>query len=267
MRMVPVLEGPQFRGKSTALATIGGEWFSDTPFQVGDKDSFMALRGKMLYEIAELDAFNRAEATRVKGFVSSRSDNFRAPYDSRNRDWPRQCVLAATTNQHEYLKDPSGNTRFAPLATGEEIKLDELARDRDQLFAEAVVRYRAGEHWHPTREQQAAHFTPQQQEREIEDPWAGRIADWLAKQQSEFHASREIPILQITMNQVLDECLKVEVSKVDGARQMATRVGLALKRSGWTKRRALNRGYFYEPPEAVDPEQAGKGASGATVPF
>jgi putative DNA primase/helicase len=240
MRQVLVLEGEQNRGKSTLLRTLGGEWFADTPFQVGDKESYILLQGKWLYEIAEFDSFSRAEATRVKAFVSSRTDTYRAPYESRARDWPRQVVFAATVNQHEYFKDPTGNTRMWPVVTGE-IDVDRLHAQRDQLFAEAVVRFQQGEQRYPTPDEDRRLFVPEQEEREILDPWDQRIGRYL----------RGTTLAKVTMDDVLEH-LGVEMSRVDNARQMASRIGVAVKRAGWVKRRAPTgqREYFWERPSA-----------------
>lgn len=244
MRLVPVLEGEQWTGKSTALRTLGGEWFADTPINVGDKDAYQAIQGKWLYEIAEFDSFSRAEANRVKAFVSSVRDNYRAPYERRNRDWPRQGVFAATVNGDEYFKDPSGNTRFAPVRTGE-IRIDLLKENRDQLFAEAVQRYQAGERQYPTSEELQVHFKPEQDMREIADPWFDIILRYLAA--GSFKT--------VTVDDVLTECLKVEISKIDNARSMATRVGTALKRAGWKKERRATgtRERYYTRPEMTVP--------------
>ena len=49
MRSVPVLEGAQERGKSTALRLLVGDaWFSDTHFDVGGKDAYQAVQGVCL---------------------------------------------------------------------------------------------------------------------------------------------------------------------------------------------------------------------------
>ena len=57
-----VLEGEQGKLKSTALRVLGGEWFGDTDLDLSNKDSMIALRGKWLYEFAELGSLARAEA-------------------------------------------------------------------------------------------------------------------------------------------------------------------------------------------------------------
>ncbi len=243
MRAMPIVEGFQFRGKSTALRILGGQWFGDTVLDLNNKDAYQLIQGRWVYEIAELDSFNRAETTRIKAFISSRDDRFRAPYDRAPRDWPRQCVFVGTTNQDEYFKDPTGNTRYWPWRAEEvdQINLDGLDNVRDQLFAEAVMMYRRGDRWHPTREEQQRLFEPEQSAREIADPWEARILAWL----------RGSVATRVTVNDILDECLKIEPGKVDSARQMAVRIGIAMKRIGWLKRRASDgdRGYYYLRPE------------------
>ena len=46
MDNMPIFEGAQGKGKSSLLAALCGEWFADTPFVMGDKDAFQALRGQ-----------------------------------------------------------------------------------------------------------------------------------------------------------------------------------------------------------------------------
>ncbi|MBI2801021.1 MAG: hypothetical protein HYX63_12190 [Gammaproteobacteria bacterium] len=41
-----ILEGVQDIGKSTALKTLAQPWLVDTPFNIGDKDAFLMMRGK-----------------------------------------------------------------------------------------------------------------------------------------------------------------------------------------------------------------------------
>lgn len=241
MRSMLIIEGAQQRGKSTALAILGGEWYSETPFVIGDKDAYQSLRGKMLYEIAELDAFNRAESTKVKAFVSSRVDNYRASYDDRSRDWPRQVVFAGTTNQDEYFKDSTGNTRFWPVRVGD-LDLDVLRSNRDQLFAEAVARYKAGERRYPTPEEEREYFRPEQDAREIADPWESMISTWL-------HSSTCSTVTQVEIFEYLD----IKPDRIDNARAMSTRIGNVMKRIGWPKdrRKTGAREYYYKRPAAA----------------
>ena len=115
---------------------------------------------------------------------------------------------------------------------------------RDQLFAEAVHAYRAGAGWHPSAEEQKRLFEPEQEVREIADPWFDLIGNWLHK------TTRET----ITVAEVLLECLKVEAGKIDGARQMSTRIGICMRKLGWIKRPRVTdpddkkRRYHYQRP-------------------
>jgi len=153
---VLVLEGPQGIGKSSALrALVGDEWFADNPPDISrdSKDARSYIRGPVLVEWAELASWSRAEAAAIKSFVTTQVDRFRPPYGRREIEVPRRCVFAATTNEDSYLKDQSGNRRFWPVRchpnpeTGL-VDYRGIARDCDQLLAEAVHRFRAGEPWH-----------------------------------------------------------------------------------------------------------------------
>lgn len=237
-----ILEGLQGEGKSTIARALAGEWFSDTTFVMGDKDSFMALRGKWAYELAELDSFNRSESTRAKAFISSSTDSYRAPYDRIAKDWPRQCVFIGTTNQYEYFKDASGNRRYWPVLCSNTLNAAGLHEARSQLFAEAVKLFRDGEPWYPTRDEQARLFSPEQESREIHDPWEIAIAEWVKGCANE-----------VTSLDVMCGALKMEVSKIDGAKQTAMRVGVCMRKLGWGKKRRTGgaREWVYSRPKQI----------------
>jgi hypothetical protein len=136
-----VLESPEGYFKSTALSILAGdpENFSDqTILGKSDKEQQEMLRGKWCYEIADLSNIRKAEVEHVKAFASRTHDRARPAYGRARIDLPRRCVIWATTNNAEYLKSQSGNRRFWPVAVNV-IDIEALKRDRDQLFAEAVV--------------------------------------------------------------------------------------------------------------------------------
>lgn len=225
-----VLEGVQGKMKSSSLRALAGEWFADTPIRIGDKDALLNLAGVWLYEVAELDSFNKAEVTAVKQYVSSRVDRVREPYSRRPLDRKRSCVLAGTTNQHEYFKDSTGSRRFWPLACDGDVDLQKLLAWRDQLFAEAVAALATGERYHPTREEAARYIEPEQESREITDPWFERIAMWVDKPEQAMEEN-------YTTSEILTGALHVPADRIDGARQMATRVGIVMRKLGWRKER------------------------------
>lgn len=165
-------------GKSTALRVLAGDaWFADTGVAVGDKDSYQALRRKWVYEFAELDAIRGRDVERVKNFISSQVDTYRPSYGRRAQDFPRQCVFAGSTNQRHYLHDPTGSRRFWPVTCGR-IDIDALRRDRDQLWAEAVVRFEAGELWYLDTAELRSVAAAQAEEREERDDWLDVVSRW-----------------------------------------------------------------------------------------
>jgi hypothetical protein len=246
LRTMPIFEGLQYRGKSTALRTLGGKWFSDTPLDFNNKDMYQNIQGIWLYEIPELEGFSKADVTRMKAIISSVSDYFRAPYDAKPKDNPRTVVFAGTTNQTEYFKDPSGNTRYWPIAVEIDGSIDihGLESARDQLFAEAVAAYGNGERYWPSADEQQTLFEPEQADREISDPLQELIAKYL----------NSICSSRVTMANIMEEGLKITPDKIASNRAMATAVGIAVRRLGWIKTRTMDNGqrsHHYNRPNSV----------------
>jgi predicted P-loop ATPase len=215
-----ILEGRQGLKKSTALKVLGGEWFTDQLSDLSQKDACMQVHGVWIVEIAELDAMTRSEVSAVKSFMSRTTDHFRPPYGRRVGDFPRQCVFAGSVNLSTYLKDETGARRFWPVKCGE-IDIPLFEADRDQLWAEAVARYKAGEPW--WIEDQAIEATAQaeQAERYQSDAWDSIIA--------EFCAVRD----DVSVKEILADGLKLDVSRWGQAE--SNRVSRALRSLGWLR--------------------------------
>ena len=223
---VLVLEGEQGLGKSRAIQILGGPWYADTPFSIGSKDAYQALNGTWFNEFSELDALRRTEAIKVKAYLSSQVDHYRPAYERRTVDHPRSSIFIGTSNEDAYLDDPTGNRRFWPVYC-QKLDADYLARNRDQLFAEAVDRYRNGEAWWPTSSEDEACLTAVQQSRESRDPWADVIADWLAKHKPGADA-------RVTTLELLVEAIGKKPAEID-ARRLPARIGRVMRKLGWRR--------------------------------
>lgn len=146
-----VLVGPQGCRKSTTLAKLGKTWFSDSLYTLSGKDAYEQLQGYWLIEVGEMAAMRKAEIEAIKQFISKQEDSYRAAYARRTQSHPRQCAFFGTTNDEEFLRDPTGARRFWPVTVTDEgkIKGDGLTSEIvDQIWAEIMTRYLAGEAWY-----------------------------------------------------------------------------------------------------------------------
>jgi putative DNA primase/helicase len=220
---LPVLEGRQGALKSTACQILGGEYFSDSlPDVTAWKDAAQHLRGKWLIEVSEMHAMNKAEAAQLKAFITRTTERYRPPHARKEVIEPRQVVFIGTTNKDAYLRDETGGRRFWPVRTGI-IDVEKLARDRDQLFAEAVARYRAGEPWWPRPDFEREHIVPQQGERYEADVWEEAIASYLKA------------VTRTTVWVVAREALYIETPRIGKAD--SNRISAAMERLGWHRER------------------------------
>lgn len=146
-----VLNGPQGVGKSTLIAKLAGEWFSDS-LNLGDtKDKTAAekLQGYWILEIGELAGLKKAEVETLRSFLSRQNDIYRAAFGKRATPHLRQCVFFGTTNAESgYLRDTTGNRRFWPVKTpgsGKKQSWNLTHEEILQIWAEARVYVRQGE--------------------------------------------------------------------------------------------------------------------------
>ena len=247
-----ILEGEQGARKSTALKILAGEeWFTDELPDLGSKDAAIHMQGVWIVEIAELDAIGRAEVSRIKAFLTRTTDRFRPPYGRHTVEIKRQCVFAGTVNPDTYLRDETGNRRFWPIRCGE-IDIQALRRDRDQLWAEAMTRFKDGAIWWLEDKELLQAACEEQDKRYQSDAWDGLIDRWLTHEirrvnrghggfddWQEEEVERPEPIRDLCVGEILEGAIGIEPAKWTKPDQM--RVGAWLKSRRW-KRYQIRRG-------------------------
>jgi predicted P-loop ATPase len=149
VQVVPILMGPQGCGKSSGLKALcpQSEWFCDSFIDFESKAGYEVVLRASIVELSELSAIRKADMEKVKQFVTQQFVRFRAPYEKQTRDHAAAWVFIGTTNEEEFLKDTSGNRRFAPIKIVEakvEKVVEWIEERREQLWAEAVTLCRRG---------------------------------------------------------------------------------------------------------------------------
>lgn len=224
MDNVLILEGAQGIGKSTAVRHLFNGWSSESAIDLSNKDAFQQIQGVWGVELAELDSFNKAETTTAKNFFSVLEDRFRPPYGRVPESVPRQCVFVGTTNQDEYLKDYSGNRRYWPVMC-REVDVSLLSAMRDQLWAEAVQRFRDGERWWIEGPAEVELFAETQESRLLSDPWEDAISQWVNLPENSFTDF-------FTSHELLIGAMNLDSGHIQRAHQ--NRIAPIMKHLGWT---------------------------------
>lgn len=140
-----ILEGRQGLNKSTGLrALFGADWFVEVLSSPDSKDFFTDIQGAWCVEFAELSQMKGVrDARRLKQIITQQSDTFTPKYERTARTFPRQCVFTGTTNESEYLSDPTGARRFLPVELTA-VNVERIIQDRDQIWAQAVRLFEQG---------------------------------------------------------------------------------------------------------------------------
>jgi predicted P-loop ATPase len=199
---MPIFEGRQDAGKSTACSLMFSPWFSDDTAELGSKDAAMQVRVAWGIEVAELAAMRRGEVEKTKAFISRNTDIFRPSYGRHVIHAPRQSVFWGTTNSEDYLKDETGGRRFWPIKCGH-IDLKAIERHRDQLWAEAMKLYQDGVPWWLTDKEDVVAAKEEQAERYVDDAWSDAIAAYVESKD------------YVTVDEILAKVLELEIARRD----------------------------------------------------
>lgn len=234
MDTILVFEGSQGLGKSTAVRIIAKRHSADMTGDLATKDAAIHIQGTWIVEMSELSAIRRSDVEVVKAFITRRIDRYRPPYGRNSQERPRQCVFVATTNDNEYLQDATGNRRFWPVECSH-IRIEELERDIDQLWAEAVVRYYAGDKWYldasETRRAQVVQVA-----RHKNSP-----VDLLVLEYAD--GVRDGGGTQIEMRELLRLVFDLNTREDPGkAGMLGAQAARVLTREGWVRLKAVGRG-------------------------
>jgi putative DNA primase/helicase len=252
---MPVLEGKQGIGKSTAIRYLfGDQFFIDDLGDFHSKDSFQLIQGAWACEIAEMSALAKSEVADVKKFLSKVQDKFRAPYERAPVIVPRRTIFFGSVNPEVgagYLKDTTGARRFWPIACGD-VNLRGILQDRDQLWAEAVQRFDAGEKWYLDDKGALADAEAEQAKRFEFHPWQAVIEDYISGIEDGVMKS------EVTINELLTKAVRITPDKQNV--QHSRIVGGIMRHMGWEARITRPRGggkprqvFVNELGFAVDP--------------
>lgn len=239
-----ILEGPQGTRKSTAFRILAGDFVRVADLSTVDRDAKMLIGAAWIVEFGELDGISKVEAARLKSFITTPTDSYRTPYGRDSEDWQRRCIFVGTTNDAEYLQDPTGMRRFWPVAVTQ-IDAAALERDRDALWAEATRVYEMHVAWtlanpgeHPDGSPHrwwlvGAECEPAEHAAQLRSVDDGA----LDKKVLEWWASR-VPAARpeyLTAYEVAEQALELDASRIN--RAILTRVGVAMRKLGFVRRR------------------------------
>ena len=220
---VLILAGAQGAGKSTLFRELATDrFFADTPLDIGSANSYSQIQRAWIYEVAELDSVRRSANSATKAFLSAQEDTYRPAYGRHAVTVKRHVVFAGTTNESQFINDMTGSRRYWPIRCNE-VDLEYVKEHRDQLWAEAIVAFHAGDTWWLDRDMDKKRHNESHIFRQ-DDPWMGPIDSFLRTQ-----------VGAVTTQMIMEEGLKIERGRMNRRDEM--RVSDILVELGYEKKR------------------------------
>ncbi|APH71137.1 hypothetical protein BSQ44_06955 [Aquibium oceanicum] len=220
-----MFQGDQGKYKTEALTKLAydAHYYALGP-DPSNKDEKMATAGMLIVDLAEADIlFTKKGSAVIKHFATEREDRYRVPFGHTPQTFPRRFIMAGTFNPERIFNDSTGGRRFW-IARVVKFDVAAIERDRDQLWAEAVHRYQAGEKWWPVDEEDSIFVEAakeQVSERTVEDPWAASVIAYLgfegSTSETGFHPTAQRPDLLpfVRPEQIMSKALGLELIKQD----------------------------------------------------
>ena len=137
---VLMLKGGQGLGKTTFFEAVAGLEYYRSHLGSIDRDSLAKMHRAIIIELAEISAtFGKVKNEALKNFITERIDTFRRPYGYTDLDHPRRFVFGGSTNDDEFLTDPTGSRRYWVLEINQMIDTKAIAQHRDEIFRAAYI--------------------------------------------------------------------------------------------------------------------------------
>lgn len=155
------LVGGQGAGKTTFLQKIAPlGYYTDQFLSFTDKDDFAVMRRSLIVNDDELTATSNSSFEELKKFVTLQMFEYRKPYGHTAERFPKNFVMARTTNELYYLKDKTGERRFLPIHVSKAAQkfhpvTDLTAEYVQQLWGQVVSDYRKNRSFYLPEESEA----------------------------------------------------------------------------------------------------------------
>ena len=231
--MTLVMVSKQGTRKSSMIRVLAPKesWFTTVSFSDKEDDLARLTKGKTLVEIPELKGLRTRENDWIKAFVTKRENSWVPKYFEMQTTYHRRFLMVGTTNDREFLADPTGDRRWLPIDV-RQLDDETLQRDHLQLWAEGTdLFFTHGILW------QDAQMTSAEVHLDytIHDILEDQIAAWLDQEDSLTHetpGTRKFLRLLDVWNEVCGGATRL------APRHEQLRIADALTRLGYERRTA-----------------------------
>ncbi|HCE4574145.1 virulence-associated E family protein [Vibrio parahaemolyticus] len=129
-KLVPVLQGEQSFKKTAFVERVANvmpsAFLEGAELNPDNKDRVLSVIRSWVVELGELERSTKNCQGALKAFVTRACDTVRPPYSRTDIKKDRQTNLIATVNGTDFLKDETGNTRYAVIELVGETDMDTL---------------------------------------------------------------------------------------------------------------------------------------------
>jgi len=241
-RLVPIWNGEENQGKSTAIALLGGEWATTLKISLESKEAHMSIHGYWIAELEELDTLYKSSESRLKAFLTNTSDHYVPKYSNHSVDYPRRTVFIGTTNDSDYLRGLTGNTRFLPINTGS-FDLDAIKHEREQLFAEAKewLLEHPSAHWWEEPDGLQSTIKEQRETRRVENVFEDSLKDFLNGKGIHKYLDKT------TWDEICTYYFEFKSKDQWKDKSLQMQVTDALRANGWYRKKSDGKSYWVRP--------------------
>lgn len=220
--ITPILIGGQGLGKTRSCMALAPRLIgTNTSVECSATDlidtdrAARLVRSKSVMILDELRGMKR-EREAIKAAMTRSVEEHTPKYVENRVQFKRRCILIGTTNEDEFLDDPTGARRFAPVTLSTEAKPEWIKQNLEQIWAQGLVMFKKdGVNWKQVQEMAAE----EHQYYQISDAWEEIISTYL-----------DTCVSPVTTNEVLVNALNFDPKGIKRGDEM--RVSDILKRLG-----------------------------------